>query len=106
MATSSPGGRAHLQNFSDFASARRTALIGTLLHVGDEVRALRILLHAGEHHLRADDVLLRVHEILVQMLVAPDDPRRLVRIAVGVEVRGAALAAEEAPEGRALLGRA
>merc|ERR1719183_2195448 len=70
---------------------------------GDEVRALRVLLHAGEDHLRADDVLLRVDEVLEQVLVAPDDARRLVGVAVGVDVRGAALAPEEVPERRALL---
>ena len=60
-----------------------------LLEVGNDVRALDRLLEAGEHHLGAGDVLLRVEQVLEQSVVRPCDSLLLVRVSV-VEALGAA----------------
>lgn len=50
-----------------------TNLGGGILQVRDQVRAVLRLLEASEDHLGARDVLLRVEEVLEQVLVAPSD---------------------------------
>merc|ERR1719510_404149 len=71
--------------------------------VGDQVRALLLLLDPREDHLRARDVLLRVDQVLVHVLAGPDDARVLVRLGVGEALHRAGLAPHDAPEGRALF---
>merc|ERR1711972_1315141 len=72
-------------------------------HEGDDVRTLLLLLQARKDHLRPRDVLLRVHEVLVHVLVGPDDPGALIRLGVAEAVVGAGLAAHDAPERWPLL---
>ena len=64
---------------------------------------LLLLLEAGERHLGARDVLLRVLQVLEEGLLSPDDALLLVGGGVGVAGGSAALAAEEAVQRRAGL---
>ena len=73
-------------------------LLGALLQVRDQIRAVFRLLQAGENHLRARDVLLRVQQVIVQGALAPGDALVLVRRAVRETLRGAGDAAEQAAE--------
>ncbi len=67
------------------------------------MRPLRLLLEAGEHHLRAGDVLLRVGEVLVERVVVPRDSLALVGIRVGEAGGLSGLPADHAVEVRAHL---
>lgn len=59
---------------------RRASSTGSLhlTHVGNEVSPLFLLLDASEHHLGARDILLRVQQVFVEMLVGPHDGRVFV----------------------------
>lgn len=80
-----------------------TARLLKSLQVGDEVLALALLLDAGEHHLRALDVLGRVDEVGTQDVLRPRDARRLVGSGVCKALRRARRAADKAKEIGALL---
>merc|ERR1719419_395679 len=73
------------------------------VHVCNEVRTLCLLLHAGKHHLGAGHVLLRVDQILEEVLVRPDDAGVLVRLGEGKAIIATGQAAHDTPERRALL---
>jgi len=77
-------------------------LLGALLQVRDQIRAVFRLLQTGEDHLRARNVLLRVQQVVVQGVLAPGDALVLVRRAVRETLRGAGDAAEQAAEVRTL----
>jgi len=87
-------------------SSSLNRLLAGVLHVSDDVAALLVLLQAGENHLGARDVLLRVDQVLEEVLVGPDDARALVGLGELVALRLAALAAEHAVEVGAVLVRA
>ena len=74
-----------------------------LVHVSNQVRSLLLLLDACKDHLGSRNVLLRVQQILEQVLVRPQDGSILVRFRVRKPITGAGSAANEAPERRALL---
>ena len=65
--------------------------------------AVLLLLEAGEGHLGAGDVLLRVLQVGEEGLLVPDNAALLVRGGVRVAGDGAALAAKEAVQVRARL---
>lgn len=82
-------------------------LLGSVrLEEGNKIDAVCFLLEASEDHLGSFDVLLRVEQVLEECLVAPGNARVLVGCCVRVALDGAALAAEEAPQVRPLLGGA
>jgi hypothetical protein len=78
-------------------------LLGRVLEVRNQIRAIFRLLETREHHLRARDVLFRVQEVIVQRGFVPGDTLVLVRRAVRETLRGSGDASEQAPEVRALL---
>merc|ERR1740129_949621 len=104
----SPGGPGRARQHSTWhaappAKVKRSGGSLALLDVGDEVRALLVLLDACKDHLRPRHVLLRVDKVLEEVLAGPDDAGVLVGLGVGEAVIGPGLAADEAPEGGALL---
>lgn len=80
-------------------------LRGRLPEEGDHVGALLRLLEAGEGHLGARDVLLRVLEVVEERVVVPDDALIPVGLCVRVALDRAGRAAEEAVQVGAGLGR-
>ena len=76
----------------------RPDLLGRVLEVRDEIRAVFGLFQTSENHLRARNVLLRVQQVVVQGVLAPGDALVLVRRAVRETLRGAGDAAEQAAE--------
>lgn len=78
-------------------------LLGRVLEVRNQIRAIFRLLETREHHLRARDVLFRVQEVIVQRGFVPGDALVLVRRAVRETLSGSGDASEQTPEVRALL---
>ncbi len=80
-------------------------LVSDLLQERNQIRALLRLLDARKHHLRAWDVLLRIQQVIEQGLLAPHDPRVLVRRCVREPFHRSALTPEQPVQVRALLRR-
>ena len=78
-------------------------LVLALRQKRDEVCTLGVLLQTGEHHLRPDDVLLRVDQELVEVLGAPVHARALHCVAVSAEFARACVASDQIPKRRTLL---
>ena len=78
-------------------------LLGRVLEVRNQIRAVFRLLETREHHLRARDVLFRVQEVIVQRGFVPGDTLVLVCRAVRETLRGSGHAPEQAPEVRTLF---
>lgn len=74
----------------------RPDLLGRVLEVRDEIRAVFGLFQTSENHLRARNVLLRVQQVVVQRRLVPLDAFVFVRRGVGETFRGAGNATEKA----------
>src|ERR1044072_3121797 len=74
-----------------------------LLEVGPQVRALLLVLDAGEHHLGPRNLGAWIGDVFGERLVVPGDAGVLVRFGVIVTLDGAGLAPIEPVEHRADL---
>lgn len=92
--------------YYDAALMPHTYLGGGALEVGDEVLTVPGRLDTGEDHLGALDVVLGRQEVLKESVLPPGDAGVLVGGGVGVVLRLAGLATEEAVQVGALLVRA
>jgi len=59
-------------------------LFGGLLKISDEIGSLVLLLQAGENHLGAWDIFLRILQVLPKSIFAPGDALGLVGVSVFV----------------------
>ena len=76
--------------------------LGFPFEISYQVIAFFLLFQAGEDHLRAGDVLLRVEQVVVERVLAPLDTLVLVRGGVRETLRRAGDAAEQTAEVGAL----
>src|SRR5258707_15739627 len=76
--------------------ARRSRLLGAvgveLLEIGPQVVAFVLALDAGEHHLGAGDLGLRIGDVFLEGLFVPNDAGVLVGVGIIVAFNRAGLA--------------
>src|SRR5713101_1590689 len=78
-----------------FSCLLRLAVLVVLRDEGPEVVGLFLGLDAGECHLGAGDLGLRVLDVVEELILVPGDAGILVGVGIGIIRRGAGLAAVE-----------
>src|SRR5439155_9752212 len=71
--------------------------------IGPEIVGLLLVLDAGEHHLGAGNLALRILDVFEEHILAPGDAGVLVGVRIGIALHSARLAAVEPVQNGAYL---